>query len=323
MAKASKVIELAKSWIGKNEADGSFKEIIDIYNSQKPLPRGYKVKYTDAWCATFISALGVKLKCTDIILTECSCQKMIQKFKDAGCWQENENITPKVGYIIFYDWQDDGKGDATGWADHVGIVESVSNGKITIIEGNYNTKVARRTLEVNARYIRGYAMPKYEAEETVEAKVEAKPSTIVSASAYYSKYTGTSYKIDEVFKAIGVPSEYIGNKTKRNPIAVANGYNDYSGTYEQNSGLINLAKQGKLKVAGSVAETQYYNKYKGTSYKIDEVFKIIGVESKYIGSWSKRKPIAVANGIGNDYTGTAIQNGQLIALAKAGKLKRV
>ena len=50
------IITAAKAWLGLNEADGSFREIIDLYNSITPLPVGYKVNYTDAWCATFISA---------------------------------------------------------------------------------------------------------------------------------------------------------------------------------------------------------------------------------------------------------------------------
>ena len=44
MAKyASKVVAQAKAWIGYNEANGSHKAIIDVYNSHKPLARGYKV----------------------------------------------------------------------------------------------------------------------------------------------------------------------------------------------------------------------------------------------------------------------------------------
>ena len=46
-----KVVNQIKSWVGYNDADGSHKKIIDIYNSHKPLARGYKLKYTDAWCA--------------------------------------------------------------------------------------------------------------------------------------------------------------------------------------------------------------------------------------------------------------------------------
>ena len=168
MAKASEVIALARSWVGKKEADGSFKVIIDTYNTQNPRPRGYKVQYTDEWCATFISALAVQLKCTNIMPTECSCQKMIELYKNIGCWVEDENRTPSVGDIIFYDWQDNGSGDNQGWSDHVGIVEKVDGKSITVIEGNLNCAVGKRVIGVNGRYIRGYAVPKYDAEPKAE-----------------------------------------------------------------------------------------------------------------------------------------------------------
>lgn len=42
------VVSTARAWLGKNERDGSHREIIDLYNAHKPLARGYAVKYTDA-----------------------------------------------------------------------------------------------------------------------------------------------------------------------------------------------------------------------------------------------------------------------------------
>ena len=63
----SKVVEIAKGWLGCKESDGSHKKIIDTYNACNPLPRSYAVKYTDAWCATFASAVGIKAGLTDII----------------------------------------------------------------------------------------------------------------------------------------------------------------------------------------------------------------------------------------------------------------
>ena len=42
------------------------------------------------------------------------------------------------------------------------MVESVNNGQITIIEGNYQNAVCRRTIPVGWGYIRGYAAPRYE-----------------------------------------------------------------------------------------------------------------------------------------------------------------
>ncbi|VYT88076.1 Bacterial SH3 domain protein [Erysipelatoclostridium ramosum] len=156
MSTVNELLNQARAWIGKKESNGSHKEIIDIYNGHKPLARGYKVKYTDSWCATFISALAIKCNCTDIIPTEASCGKMIELFKNIGCWQEDGNVIPRVGDIIFYDWD---KKD--GWPEHVGIVESVSGNQITAIEGNKSDAVARRTIAVGNTSIRGYGVPKY------------------------------------------------------------------------------------------------------------------------------------------------------------------
>lgn len=282
MAKASELIILAKKWLGKKESDGTHKEIIDIYNSHKPLPRGYTVKYTDSWCATTISALAIKCNALGIIPKECSCQKMIELFKKIKRWKEDDAYVPKAGDIIFYDWQDNGKGDNAGWSDHVGIVEKVYGREITIIEGNYNNMVKRRVIEVDAKCIRGYGVPDYEAEtiplktlETIAKEVVAgkwgngeerrlrlkdagydyddvqeEVNYILSGkkeSEYFAKYTGTSYMIDTVFTAIGVPIQYRGDVKKRLPIAKAQGIKNYTGTYSQNSTLIKLAKDGKLK----------------------------------------------------------------------------
>ena len=165
---AKNVVKQAQSWIGKKESNGTHKAIIDTYNAHRPLARGYQVKYTDSWCATFVSAVAIKLGYTSIIPTECSCQKMIDLFKKSGTWVENENRTPRVGDVIFYDWDDSGKGDNKGWSDHVGIVEKVLDGKITVIEGNYSNAVKRRILPVNGRFIRGYGVPKYDKETSTK-----------------------------------------------------------------------------------------------------------------------------------------------------------
>ena len=168
----SKIVAQARSWIGCKESDGSHKQIIDVYNADKPLPRGYKVSYTDAWCATFVTACAIKCGVTDIIPKECSCNKMIELFKGLGCWVENDAHLPSPGDLIFYDWDDKGTGDNKGQSDHVGIVESVSGNNVTVIEGNYNDACKRRVLTVNGKYIRGYGVPKYDEVPTpVVAKV--------------------------------------------------------------------------------------------------------------------------------------------------------
>ena len=161
MSKRQQFVNKAISYLGSNEADGSFKKIVDLYNTITPLPVSYKLKYTDEWCAGFVSAMGKASGMTDIVFPECGCERMIKLYKKAGRWQENDAYTPLPGDIIFYDWGDNGKGDNTGFADHVGIVVAVNGTVLKIIEGNLSNKVAYRNLLVNAKYIRGYGLPDF------------------------------------------------------------------------------------------------------------------------------------------------------------------
>ena len=173
----SKVVSIAQSYIGCKESDGSHKKIIDLYNSHKPLARGYAVKYTDAWCSTFASAVAIAAGLTDIIPTECGCEKHIELFKKLGSWQENDAYVPAPGDYIFYDWDDSGAGDNKGGSDHVGIVEKVSGSTITVIEGNNSDSVKRRTIAVNGRYIRGFGVPNYASKATGKSSSGSTPAT--------------------------------------------------------------------------------------------------------------------------------------------------
>ena len=89
--KASEFIKVLESWVGRKESDGSHKVIIDIYNRWRPLPRGYKVSYKDAWCATGLSAAAIETGATDICPIECGCGEMVKIAQKMGIWIENEN----------------------------------------------------------------------------------------------------------------------------------------------------------------------------------------------------------------------------------------
>ncbi len=158
-----KVVSAAVGWYGRKEADGSHRAIIDIYNGHAPLANGYRVKDTDSWCAAFASAAAIAAGCTDIIPTECSCGRMIGLFQKAGRWVEDDAHVPSAGDYIFYDWDDKGAGDCTGWPEHVGIVVSVCGNTVRVIEGNKDDAVGYREMAVNGRYIRGYGTPDYAA----------------------------------------------------------------------------------------------------------------------------------------------------------------
>ena len=157
---AQDVLNVMRGWLGYSEANGKFRQIIDLYNSVKPLPRGYAVKYSDEWCDTCVSAAGIAAGCSELIGRECGCEQHVKIFQSMGIWIEDGTITPIPGDIILYNW-DDGTQPNDGYSDHIGFVESVSGGKITCIEGNKGEAVARRVLSVGNGNIRGYARPKY------------------------------------------------------------------------------------------------------------------------------------------------------------------
>ena len=200
MSDRQKLVSTAAAYIGCKEADGSHRQIIDIYNGHKPLARGYTVKYTDAWCATFVSAMAIKCGLTDIIPTECGCGQMIQLFQKLGTWQENDAHVPQPGDVIFYDWDDSGVGDNTGWPDHVGIVESVSGSDIKVIEGNMSDAVGRRTLKVNGRYIRGYGVPAYKGSSTSSSSSSAGTGTPAPAP---SAGSSLAFKVGDTVQFTG------------------------------------------------------------------------------------------------------------------------
>lgn len=135
-------------------------KVLEVYNAQNPLPRGYKLQPKDAWCASTVSA--VLLMNGYSAISECSCTVMTKKAQDLGIWVEDDGYTPKVGDIIMYDWQDNGKGDNMGNPDHVGFVVKVTDKKITVREGNKAKSVGNRTIDVNGKYIRGFIVPPYE-----------------------------------------------------------------------------------------------------------------------------------------------------------------
>ena len=168
MKTRSSVVALVNSWLGKNESDGSFKSIIDIYNSYTgKLPRGTKMQYDWAWCACTWSAIAIKLGYTDIMPIEISCYYLIEKAKEMGIWIEKDSYVPKIGDGVLYDWDDNGASDNTGNPDHIGTVIEVNDGTFVVMEGNNSNAVKKRTMSINGRYIRGFICPKYDTEDEI------------------------------------------------------------------------------------------------------------------------------------------------------------
>lgn len=159
-----KVADIINAWVGATKGSAQHLEILEIYNSHKPLARGYKMQVKDAYCAATVSAAYIKAGIAEYTGTECGVEKFVQIAKSKGIWVENDAHFCHVGGACVYDWDDDGKGDCTGAGDHIGIVTQVNSaaGTFVVTEGNMSGgKVGKRTMAINGKYIRGFICPNF------------------------------------------------------------------------------------------------------------------------------------------------------------------
>lgn len=280
-----KVAEKAASFVGVKEGTAQHHAIIDGYNAHKPLARGYAVKYTDAWCATFASYIAILLGHTDIVPTECGCGAQIEAFKKKGRWCESDAKVPEPGDYIFYDWDDNGVGDCTGYPEHVGIVESVNGNGFTVIEGNKSNAVGRRTMQVNGRYIRGYGVPDYASKATADTPAAsekpatpAKPETPTNGDVYIVKRGDT---------LSGIATKY---GTTWQKLASYNGI--------ANPNIINVGQ--KIAIPGSGVRT----------YTVKSGDSLWAIAAKQLGDGSRYNEIKTMNGL----TSNTIYAGDVLKL---------
>ena len=104
----------AARWLGTREGSAEHRRILEVYNSIRPLPRGYAVKESDAWCAAFVSAAAVMAGVAHLLPLECSCVRIVEQAMDMGIWQERDDYVPKIGELVLYNWDARGSGDVNG-----------------------------------------------------------------------------------------------------------------------------------------------------------------------------------------------------------------
>ncbi|MBS6717726.1 MAG: GBS Bsp-like repeat-containing protein [Streptococcus parasanguinis] len=156
-----RILRAAASLVGVRGGSAAHHQLVNDYNSVRPLPVGYAVKNSDDWCDIFVTTVFQREGLSGLIGRECGVERHIQIFKRLGIWNEDGTTTPKAGDIITFNW-DQNSQQNNGFADHIGIVESVSNGIIHTIEGNSNNQVRRNTYRIGHGNIRGFATPRYQ-----------------------------------------------------------------------------------------------------------------------------------------------------------------
>lgn len=137
---------------------GQRDEVVDLYNTYLPHPRGYKVKYSDMLCATYVSAVFIKLGWTDIVPPECGARQLYRNMEAISCATPDVKRAPQAGDIIFFG--NDGKPDGI---NHVGIVVDLTNSNKRIVYYDISTsgRVGQHYCPVGYSWICGYGLPDY------------------------------------------------------------------------------------------------------------------------------------------------------------------
>ena len=97
-----RVLRAAASLVGARTGSAAHQQLVNDYNSIKPLPVGYEVKMTDDWCDVFVTTVFQREGLSGLIGRECGVERHIQIFKRLGIWNENGASTPKAGDIITF-----------------------------------------------------------------------------------------------------------------------------------------------------------------------------------------------------------------------------
>lgn len=199
------VADTITEWLGIKGGSEQHKQILEIYNAQDNLPRGYKMTVNDAWCAATVCAAWILNGIDKYMDMECSCNNLIENAKKIGWWVEDDSHVPGIGDAVLYDWDDSGTGDNTGRAEHVGLVVAVNTDSVheisffSVVEGNKNNKVGTRTIKVNNRYIRGFICPRYDLiakDRTEPEKLNSYQQWAVDTGIFKGDGNG-NYKWDE------------------------------------------------------------------------------------------------------------------------------
>lgn len=172
---ANEMLRVAYSELGYKEKDSASnlydKEANAGSNDYTKYGVAYSKGYHSAWCAVFVWWVTANTYDTDgkslyekyVPVKSSWAKAYLGDFRertDHRKWYNSQayggTYVPKRGDIITFNKNTWNKITVT--ASHVGIVDTVSRGKVYTIEGNSGDSVAKREHLLNSKYIMGYAV---------------------------------------------------------------------------------------------------------------------------------------------------------------------
>lgn len=151
------LVNVARSQLGYRESRRDF--IIDADGNRQAYTRygdWYGLNYTE-WCAMFVSfCLNYAGIPERDFPREARCIRWKEILTYIGAYERNDGeYLPRPGDLIFFDWSEKDR------PDHVGIVESVDEDSIYVIEGNSEARVRQVRYERSEKTIIGFVDTSY------------------------------------------------------------------------------------------------------------------------------------------------------------------
>ena len=114
------------------------------------------------WCAMFVSWCARRAGVPQSVIPNfASCTYGGMKwFREQGRWK-NADYTPQSGDLVFFDWEEEDGSGRDGQAEHVAIVEYVTNDTIHTIEGNTDNEMVERRERPRNEDVLGFGVPAY------------------------------------------------------------------------------------------------------------------------------------------------------------------
>ena len=190
MAKTSKeYLDVCKKYLGTKEGTSKHRKIVDMFNSSKL--KTFPISYDDAWCSAYISAMAIESGCTDIIPISANCNEMYEKGVIMGIAIPKSKWFPKMGDIVFYDW------NLNGELDHVGAVETMSKNIIHVLEGNKNDSVSYRDINYKNATITKIIRPRYKTVSDKKSYKDYCDAAIRVINGYYGNGNERENKLEK------------------------------------------------------------------------------------------------------------------------------
>ncbi|MBR5619337.1 MAG: CHAP domain-containing protein [Clostridia bacterium] len=308
------IVAVAQSQIGYQEGGSSSQLSGEVPGSGNCTEYGRWYGLQDMWCAMFVSWCAYNADIpTTVVPKHSFTVSGLNQFISWGRAHTRAEVaagtyTPQAGDIIYFK-----SARNTNKTNHVGIVTGFSGSTIYTVEGN--TSSAEISTNGGAVCAKSYSTSNTFVVYVCCPDYGGTPVTPPVSGTYFPACAQSCATITEGLANIGKDTSYAYRKR----IAAANHIEEYSGTAAQNNQMLSLLKQGTLIDPDGVPEpaADCFPACAASFTTLAAALESVGADA----SFAYRKEIAAANGIGN-YSGTVDQNDAMLALLKAGTLKK-